>query len=412
MKSLLFCKFNLGENLRYFIFSFFTIDYVFGLIPFPFSVLINTFLCFLLFYNNKALHKHLNKKFIYWLLFSFAITFITFFYLIQKGLNYELDKNMKSIVVNFYNIFFTIFLYIEFGECEFNTKIKRLFILQLCIELLSFMFYINTPTTHRFKGTFVEPVVMGFWLGIAIFILLLNFRTKIKYILVFILIYILYFFCKAKFAMIALPLALVFAFTYKLKKGKYERIILLFIFLFFLLFFSIFIDQITEIFFIQISKRIPLNATNTFTTRFFYFFSALKNTFLRPFGYGFGLEYEYYYSFFEPYISLANKFHLDTSELMNYINPDTIIEKESISVIVGHFGLIGFIIYLNSFFKIQARINKKKYLSNALLLFVFLESCITMHFYVNILFIYAKIALNPFLRNRETNYDKYNYTSL
>ena len=412
MKSLLLNKFNLGKDFKYFIFFFFTIDYLFSIIPFPLNIAINTILCLLLFYNNKSIHEHLSKKFMYWLLFTLAITFITLFYLICKGLNYGLDKNIKSIIINFYNVFFTLFLYIEFGESKFNTKIKNLFIIQLGIELLAFIKYLQYPTIHRFRGTFAEPVVMGFWLGIAIFILLLNFRAKIKYIFAIILIYILYFHCKAKFAMIAFPIALLVAFSYKLKKNKYFRIISIGFVLLLLLIYSIYSEQIIALFFRQISKHVPLDATNTFTTRFFYLLTSLKNTFIRPFGYGFGLEYEYYSPYFESYISLANYFKLDTSELVNYVNPDTIIEKESISVIIGHFGLVGLIIYIYNFVKVQESINKKKYLANALLLFVFIESCITMHFYVNILFIYAKIALNDFLKKRELVYDKYNYTCL
>ena len=388
---------RLQFNFKYFVFLLVNIFALYNLIPFPLNVVINSFLCFLIVVIDKSFCKKLGIKFYFWLLCTITITFISLMFLMFKGLYFGLEKNLKAIVIGAYNFFYIFILYVEYSDLDFDFNIKFIFIFQLIVEGISFIRYINTYTVHRFHGTFPEPVVMGFWCGVCFFIVLLQFESKWKYIIALFLIYILYFHCKAKFALLAFPLAIFFALFYRITVSKRQNILLVLIFIVIIGLYALNSTYIIIKYLTFIKNHIEINATNTFVTRFFYLLEALQNLFINPFGVGFGLEYELYYPYFQPYIEIANNVGVDTSEISQYINPNTIIEKESISIISGHFGMVGILIYLAYFLKIRRQICKRKFLVNALMLYVFFESFFCITFYGNLVFIYAKIAINKYL---------------
>ena len=390
------------QDIKYFILFLVTLESLFNIIPFPFYLIVNTFLCALLVYVDSSFFKKLTYNFYLWFFFTIAITFLTFVFLIFTHIEYGIDKNIKAIVIGLYNFFYIFILYVEYSDIEFNNNVKLIFGFQIVVEIMYFFSYLKSTRISRFHGSFPEPVVMGFWLGVCFFIVLLQFKTKFKHLVALLLLYILYFHSKAKFALLCFPLALLLSIPCKVKKSKPFFYYLLFSFVCILIcLYAFFSNYIISLYFKLIRKFFDFDSTNTFVTRFFYLFSSLKSVVTNPFGTGFGLEYEYYYPYFDWYIELANNCNVDTSELIHYVDPNTIVEKDSISVITGHFGLFGLLFYLYNIIKLESKVVRNKYLVYCLIIFVFLESCVCITFYGNLMFVFAQICVNSFTNNKK-----------
>ena len=377
------------------------------------KIAVDTLLCTSLFLLRNKSIKFTTKH----VLFFSGFLLLTLLSLVYYSNNshYGFQKLLNNVIltcVSYVNLFIVFF---TFDLHPFTKTIARLFKFQIFLTLIFYVFYIlfNKQSgilkhsfiqifilqdwTGRFQGTFAEPGYLGFWLGSAAFISLLVFRKRLGYPLSILLLFILYTACKAKFALIAVPLALVCSsLPIKYFFSKYH--VSLFFRFFCICVFSLFWDSFTQNFFEIISHFIPSDGSSTYVTRFSFLLTSIKDICMFPFGHGFGLNYEVFHPILTDIIPRADSVGLETEELRGYFsNPNNMGSKETFSLFATSCGFIGIAVYFLYFKKLLCFHYHKSFFSVALILFCFVESFFTGNvtgdaYFFMLLFI--KMALN------------------
>lgn len=366
----------------------------------------------LIIFNRNA-----RKISLYQFLFIVFYMFITLSSLLLffRYNHYGFEKLLKNVILTWLTLLDYFILYINFRDTSFSKGIVRIFLVQIFVECFLFFLYIlynkNSGLISqsyiqgfifqdfvgRFQGSFSEPSFLGFWLGCVICVLSLIFRRKIKYVSAALLIVILYWACKAKFALLAFPGAIICAVCVPRRFfSKYNLEIFFSLICFCLL--SLFWKNVSESFFICLSHLIPRKASATYVTRFAFLLSSLQNICFYPIGHGFGLNYEVFQNIFTDIAPIAKNVNLEIFELLSYrLDPNNMGSKDTLSLIISSCGFLGIILYLQYFKKLLCDKYRYPFASLTLILFIFFESIITGNIFSNSSFfivLFAKMALN------------------
>lgn len=326
--------------------------------------------------------------------------------------HYGIEKLLRNVVLTLFSFFNYFSLFLLFKDKSLN-KTSIFFIkLQIFIQFIFYIFYLLFNKTNgllgrsvvqlyifqdwggRFQGTFSEPACLGFWLGCFILIVnILNFRNKNFITLLGII--ILYTACKAKFALIAFPIAFILAFT-PYYKEKYIPYINVFIITVVIYLIALFFIPITRDFFHLLSSFIDKEGSATYVTRFSFLFASIDNLPFYPLGAGIGTNYEYFQNIYSTFLPIINDSKLETYEILLYkIYPNSLGSKEFLSYLLSNFGLIGFWVYLFYVFKLLE--NNKKRINKILIFFIFVESIVSCNLFCSNAFfciIFSIMALN------------------
>ncbi len=377
------------------------------------KIAIDCFLILLLLLVNKSLHTFSYKQ----ILFISFYSFLTLFSLIIcfENNHYGFGKLLKNVILTALVFFNYFILYQTFKNRFFTICIRKLFIFQILLESVLFFFWLfyNKKTglightniqllilqdwEGRFQGSFSEPSCLGLWLGSSIFILLILFQRYTKRICAIFFIFILYSACKAKFALLALPIAFIVPLikSYRFfSKQHIEIIFLLFIFCFI----SLFWYDFCKAFYYGISIIFPRKGSATYVTRFGFMWSSIKDICFYPLGHGFGLNYEVFQNIFTDIIPIVDSVNLETWELQSYgLNPNNMGSKDTLSLIISSCGFLGITLYFLYFKRTMQARYRHSFYAHALIFFIFIESIITGNIFADSSFfilIFAKMALN------------------
>ena len=388
------------------------------------KVVIDTLIIMIGYYSKR---NKLKVRLQYIVLFSFFIT-NTFVFLIyfNNHNHYGVILLLKNTILTMLVIFIYFSLFLFYKDSVMDSKIIKLFRIQVIIQLLIFIIYILFNKRNgvlgrtiiqtivlqdwnaRFQGSFSEPACLGFWIGTFIlipFVLKLNER----YIFCVIGVVILYFYCKAKFAMLALPIAILLSLV---PGSRYKKTILptVAIFSVFICVIALFYNIITYNFFHKFSQFIKADGSATYVTRFAFIFSAIDNICFFPIGTGIGSNYEYFQNIYTNYLPIISKINLETWELLLYKNiPSCLGSKETFSYILCNFGFIGLWIYLILCLRILHDNTKKS--NRILILFIVIESLISSNIFSSNAFfcvLFSVMALNTSKKGVSYNYSKKN----
>lgn len=289
----------------------------------------------------------------------------------------------------------------------------RFFKITVAIELIAYVIYINTRTinyvwsseiqysilqdwTGRFSGTFSEPVNMGFYLGLMVFVVLLSFNNWVKYPLLAFLVYIIYFSCKAKLTLVALPAAFLFViFIIRNVKIKEDSRTLIYIFIIIAaILLSVgyifpnsvlnFVGKISTITSASNFVTGNRNVSDSFSTRFFFMLAAARNLLIYPFGSGYGMNYEYFGAAFQDLKGLFYKNGISVWELSSYTSEAAAAgmgAKDTYSYVACAYGLPGLYILLKEFSKAANRTYSSNLLCRSLVTFVFFEAVLSANIF-------------------------------
>jgi hypothetical protein len=312
-------------------------------------------------------------------------------------------------------------LFIYSGKQKFDKFKKTLLLFIILLEVILFCFYIlynkkNGLLGHsmvqmvifqdygsgRFQGSFSEPSYLGMCLGVTALLVLLIFRSKIRYLTAFVLVFILYYACRAKFAIISLPIAFFVGICCsKLPRINYiyPYLLLLFIFCIIAFFYK---ETIDKLYFFISQLESKKESTGTYVTRFAFLFISAKELFHYPLGTGIGLNFEYFREGIKDAIITANRYNLYTSEIEGYLfDSRNFGSKETLSIIISSFGIIGLFFYVKHFLFYLGQKYKNQIICNVLISFILLQSIFTASILssVSIVFIlYTRMALYEFKR--------------
>ena len=390
------------------------------LFPNTFSLeLVQLLLCLIIFIHERV---RIERK---WKIVFVLYVVITAFYFVHfsKDFHFARTQILKNIVLNIMQALSDFMLFFTFFNCTIDKKIESILGFIFSCQVITYFMYIflNSsdgifPTTWgakyimqdgtgRFKGTFSEPVVMGFMLGISIFYVLIKFNTWIKYPVTGILIYILFFECKAKFAVIALPLAIFVALGGKYKFRHFWNFIIAAAFVGIIIL-SYYVRNNVDISLSFIGEHFGRNSS--FFTRFFFIFTAMIKLVKYPIGTGFGLNYEYFYGM-DSLLDLGRSLGMDTSEVRSYIENQSgaFSSKDSFSMIISSFGIVGIIICLMIIKKLLTMKVIKRHLIRGLVVFIIFEAVITVNvlqFPYVLYTIYCIMLINTMRVDNNLNY--------
>ena len=377
------------------------------------KIFIDTLLIIGLFIFNKRLSKFSLKQILFISFYLFLSFFSLIFYVNNN--HYGFEKLLKNVVLTVFVSFNYFVLYKTFYKNTFTTYLYILLGFQIFITLFLaiFFFLYNKNTGYlghsivqivvfqdwegRFQGTFSEPSFLGVWLGSTIFLLPLLWKSCFSYFISGIFIFILYSFCKAKFALLAFPIALGGAVVIKrcVLKSVFKQIWLYFSLI---CLFSLFFTQFVNIFFSFVCQFFGLDGSATYVTRFGLLFASLQNICFYPLGTGFGFQYETLQNIFTEIIPIADKFNLDTNELLGYrLNPNSMGSKETVSFVTSTAGFLGIFLFISYFKKLLNSRYNHTIASTGLILFLFIEFFITSNAIAHPAFfilLFSKIALN------------------
>lgn len=411
-------KYRFGFLYSYFVLIWFMLTGLFNGIMLYFvgikiKVVIDSLLALgLIFFNANT--RRISYKQICFFSFYYFLTCISLLLHINNN-HYGFQKLMNNVILTSISYLNLFILYKTFEKRYFTKGIKKLFKIQILLNIILFIFYLlfNKKTgiighsiiqififqdfNGRFQGTFAEPGYLGFWLGASAFISLLVFERKQGFSLFILLLFILYTSCKAKFALIAIPIAILFSlFHFRIFFSKYNlNLILLFIIICLCSLFWLFV---TEKFFYFLSQYISKDGSSTFVTRFSFLFTSFKDICLYPIGHGFGLNYEIFQPVLLDIIPIADKLGLETSELVGYMtDPNNMGSKETFSLISTSCGFFGIAIYFLYFKHLLCIKYYKNFIATSLILFCLIESVITGNIFYDpyfFLLLFIKMALN------------------
>jgi hypothetical protein len=249
----------------------------------------------------------------------------------------------------------------------------------------------------RFQGSFSEPSGCGWYLACMFFLVILLYKSKIKYIIALLILYILYFACQAKFILIGLPFSLfINIFMNRLK--IIDKRPLVFLLIFIICISGLLVDNIMNGFYFNLAKIIPSEDSGTYVTRFSFIFASLENIPKYPLGSGFGTNFEVFRDNMEKISILCEQYGLSTWEIRGYLTDMTAFgPKETFSMMASIFGFIGIYIYVSFFLNLYNISFYNSYICKSLILFAFLESIFSKSFFgsVGILpLLYCRMALN------------------
>ena len=363
-----------------------------GLFPNTFSFeLVQLLLCSTIFFRERTEIKRKWKM----LFFSYIVITVFYYYYFSSEFHFDRVLIVKNIVLNIMQALSNLMLFFTFYTSSIDRKIESILRFIFSCQVITYILYIflNSsdgvfPTTWgakyimqdgtgRFKGTFSEPVVMGFMLGISVFYILIKYDTWLKYPITGILMYIIFFECKAKFAVIALPIAIFIAIGGKYKFKYFWHIIII----------AAFVGVIALSYYVRNNVIISLSfigeyfgRNSSFFTRFFFIFTAMIKLVKYPLGTGFGLSYEYF-SGMESLLDLGRTLGMDTSEVRSYIENQSgaFSSKDSFSMIVSSFGFVGIILYLGIIKRLITMKVYRRHLVRGLIVFILLESTVTVN---------------------------------
>lgn len=376
---------------------------------------IDAFLLVVFVIFNLNLQLKINKTLV--LFFSFYFFLTAFYLLFYVNTNsYGFAKLAKNVVLTCFYIIFYITLFV-YSENQIIDKFKKyLLVLIVLLEIILFVYYvlynknnglikrsmiqvvIFQDWTGRFQGSFSEPSYLGMCLGTAALLVLLILKSNIKYLLSSLLIFILYYACQAKFAMLSLPIAFLLGIRYlKLPKLSYIYLylILLLAFSYIAIFYEWFMDKL----YFLISKiEENKESTGTYVTRASFLFISIKELFFFPVGTGMGLNFEYFRPGIKEAIVAATKHSLSTLEINGYLlNSDNFGSKETLSIIISSFGIVGLFFYIKYFLIHLGKRYKNQIICYVLIFFILLQSIFTSSIVssVSIVFVlYARMVLN------------------
>lgn len=405
------------EKYNYFVLFWFTITGLFNglcilIVGSSKKILIDTILVMGLCFVSKKLRK-ISIKEILFISFYLFVTMVSLVFYFNNN-HYGIVKLCKNVVLT--TLVFSNFyvMYRFYKDEKFSLPISRLFLLQVLIELALYIFFIlynkkdgilgKTPVqllvlqdwTGRFQGSFSEPSCLGLWLGIAIFIFFILYKNFLGYLVGLVFTFALYNACKAKFAMLALPIALIFSFFSRYSFSKSNSLI--FFMLFFVCMISLFWHSFTGLFFSVIAKLFEKEGSATYVTRFGFLLSSMQNICSYPLGQGFGMNYERFQNLFTDIVPIAKGVNLETWELEGYwLDPNNMGSKETFSLLVTTFGFIGIGLYLSYFKNLLLKKYVHKFFAFSMIAFCFIESLITGNIMSDSAFfilLFAKMALN------------------
>jgi hypothetical protein len=146
-------------------------------------------------------------------------------------------------------------------------------------------FFFISPISFRVSATFAEPSYLGFYMGFCA--LHFHARHSGKYSVAFLCVVaiVIYLVVGAKFAIIALPLALSLSPLVRKVSPNTVRIVL---YTFVLCLFVAISSGLDEYFYRDVFSRIDYDDQQTFVTRFSYIFSSFRHLVGYPLGTGFG----------------------------------------------------------------------------------------------------------------------------
>lgn len=373
-------------------------------------------------------YKKINKRLIFFISFYIAFTSLWIFLYFNSTL-YGIDRLLRNCIVLWMQFLICILLYLEYGKYLFDGFIKKIFYFQIIIELFFYLWWIgyNRKTgilgktvvsmfilqdwTGRFQGSYGEPSYMGFWLGAVVFeLLILSFSQKknkfINIVLSIIFGIVIFSACKAKFVLISFP-AVFFLSLIVIPNKKRTPYFILLVFLLLALF-SLNYDRILNAFLEILHKHVDYKSSSTFSTRFCYIFSAIDKMFYYPIGQGIGINFEYFDSGIRKFVPIARRNHLIVDELVRTFHTfKGNGTKETFSQITANFGLVGLTLFISFFMDAYNKKYKVKWISRALIIFLFLQSFIANNIYmVNqfMVVLYAKIILNSNEGSGETEF--------
>lgn len=406
------------EKYNYFVLFWFTITGLFnGLCIFIIGsskkILIDTILVMGLCFINKKLRK-ISIKEILFISFYLFVTMISLIFCFNNN-HYGIVKLCKNVVLTILVFSNFYVMYRLYQDEKFSLPISRLFLLQVFIELALYIFFIlynkkngilgKTPIqllvlqdwTGRFQGSFSEPSCLGLWLGIAIFIFFILYKNFLGYFVGFVFTFALYNACKAKFAMLAFPIVLIFSLIF-LRYSFSKNSPLIFFMLFFVCMISLFWHSFTVLFFSVIAKLFEREGSATYVTRFGFLLSSMQNICNYPLGQGIGMNYESFQNIFTDIVPIAKGVNLETWELESYrLNPNNMGSKDTFSLFATTCGFIGIGLYLFYFKKLLLKKYVHKFFAFSMIAFCFIESLITGNIMSDSAFfilLFAKMALN------------------
>jgi hypothetical protein len=234
------------------------------------------------------------------------------------------------------------------------------------------------------------------------FIVVLVYKSKLKYFVSLLCLFIIYYACKAKFALIAMPSALIVGFfTRRLIIKDIQPLVIFSLFI--LSLFVLNAHSILNYTYFLISKNTTTYLdTATFVTRFCFLFGSVEDMGKYPVGSGFGLNIELFRDNVLTSILLGEKYGLNVSEIRNYLSSsENFGSKETLSFFLSSFGFIGFYIYIKHFLYLFNLKYQYRYICKTLLLFIFFETFISISIIlpIGILpIIYSRMALNEYRR--------------
>jgi hypothetical protein len=414
-------KYNLREKVFNFSLFYLTLTGIFnGVVSLLLSVTtkfcIDVSLLFVFLICNVRSQIKINKTLLYFFSFYLSLTvFFLLFYTVNN--NYGFMKLIKNVILTTFYLIFYIILFIYSDGKNLDGFKKGLFVLIVLLEIVLFVFYVlynknngllgNSPLQivifqdygeGRFQGSFSEPSYLGMCLGVTALLVLLISKSRIRYLVGFVLVFILYYACRAKFAMVSLPLAFLAGICcLKLPRINYiyPYLLLLFSLCFIALFYE---DFVNKMFYFISQLEGKKESTGTYVTRSAFLFTSIKELFYYPIGMGMGLNFEYFREGMQKIIVTANRYNLYTSEIRGYLfDSDNFGSKETLSVIISSFGITGLLFYIKNFSFYLGKKYKNQVICNILIFFIFLQSVLTTSIVssVNIIFIlYAKMALH------------------
>jgi hypothetical protein len=413
-------KSSLSENVFNFILVYLSLTGLFnGVVALFLSTTIkfciDVFLLFVFVMCNLKYNITINKAVFYFFCFYIFLTFYFLIFYVNDN-SYGFMKLCRNVIINIFYLLFNIILFLYSGEKNINKYRKRLLKFIVLLEMAFFVYFILYNKKdgllghsllqviifqdfwgERFQGTFSEPSHLGFCLGVCALLILLVCKSNLKYFISFVLVFILYYACRAKFALFSLPIAFLIGVLYS-KSFKinyvYPYLLLLLLFSFIAIFYMPVIGKFYSLI-SQLESRRDLTAT--YVTRFSFLFISIKELFHYPLGEGMGLNYEYFRDGLKEIIVAANKSNLNTYEIKGYLtNPRNFGSKETLSIVISSFGLVGLFFYIKYFIIIFKRKYHGQIICNTLILFIFLQSIFSTSVtssVVIVFLLYARMAL-------------------
>lgn len=333
------------------------------------------------------------------MLFCFYLVITVCSYLLlMDNFRYDLITSVKNSVIMAMNAARNMILFGFFFDKKMDRKTVHMIEFFFLIEAAMFIIYsifhakggafeqvlvdlrLVRDWQGRFQGTFAEPMTMGFYLGVMLFFILIYFEGKWKYLLSAALVFVLFTACKAKFALIAVPFALIIT-IFTEKRFRIKDIGIFFGAAAMLaLTVMVFLAWLNPSFiFSVIADNFGTNAS--FGDRFYFLAASLRQAVLFPFGTGYGLNFEYYYKTVSTLLPVLEQCGLDSVEIRDAMAVGHQIGmngKETISHVICVYGIPGIISYFSYFAKYFGMDVRCKNCVRGLIIFILIEGSITI----------------------------------